>query len=100
MESRAFAEFGNGVWALFAALSEITAPVLASHWILAVIILVATLYLTANIWMIGKMYGSIGAACKEDGCKKCLFILFFGVPWAFGAFIKLLSPEEGEEDEA
>lgn len=100
MEARAFAEFGNGVWALLAVLSEVTTPVLASHWVLAIIILVATLYLAANIWMIRQSYGSIVAFSKEAGLRECLLMFFFGVPQVIWAFFKLLSPEDGEEDEA
>lgn len=99
MESRAFAEFGNGVWALFEALFELSAPVLASHWAASIFLLAVVLYLSANIWLIGKMHGSIATACKEDGLKPCLLMFFFGVPQVIWAFLKLLLPEAGEEDE-
>ncbi|NTW22017.1 hypothetical protein HGA34_00545 [Candidatus Falkowbacteria bacterium] len=100
MESRAFGEFGNGVWNLFAALFEASAPVLLGHWVMTTIVSLATLYMAANIWMIRQSYGSIAGAFKEGGPKEGLMMLFLGVPQTIWIFFKLLSPEDGEEDEA
>lgn len=96
MESDAISEFANGAWVLTAFVFSAA----ISHWILATAATIVVLCLAANIWMIIKMYGSVGKAYEEDGLKKCLFMLFLGVFWAIAAFIRLLSPEDGEEDEA
>ncbi len=90
MDANAMVGFSQAVWIFLSAAAQ--------HWLMTIAVLFLTAYMSFNVWMVAKMYGSVAGMFREDGLKKGLVLLFFGLPMAIWGFIILFSPDDDDEE--